>query len=337
MWALSREGTVPRQHVWGIDALAEHGHAVDFAPFHEPAEKNVLSQLTTRSRNLLGHLDQEAYAMRRLRGFDVLYCADQSGLAGLALARRVLPPVRLISVVHHPVHNPLRQRAAARHDALICLSARLSAELRHDLGDASTTIVHLPWGPDLSCALYAADGERNGVVSAGKSNRDLLTISAALKRTGARAVVYDLERQIDAPPNPEVRLVRAGGTEGSDPDAPGQYLATTVISDIAAAAIVAVPVLDAGRLTGLTEVVDALALGKPILATRSPYFPFDIEAVGCGIWIDPADVDGWCRAIAMLMADDNTRLEMGAAGRRFAEREWNYQQFCDGLLTLVEA
>jgi hypothetical protein len=32
----------------------------------------------------------------------------------------------------------------------------------------------------------------------------------------------------------------------------------------------------------------ARALGKPVVMSRSPYFPFDIETVGCGIWVEPA-------------------------------------------------
>jgi len=88
-------------------------------------------------------------------------------------------------------------------------------------------------------------------------------------------------------------------------------------------------------LTGLTEAIDALALAKPIVVTRSRYFPFDVEAVGCGIWIEPHDVDGWARAFGRLLADPGMRAAMGAAGRRFAEHEWNYDTFCRGLSELI--
>jgi glycosyltransferase involved in cell wall biosynthesis len=134
-----------------------------------------------------------------------------------------------------------------------------------------------------------------------------------------------------------VRLIGPGDLDGVDPDAPGQYLATRVLDDIAAASVVAVPVRDPGRLTGLTEVADALALGKPVVASRSPYFPFDIEAVGCGVWVDPDDVYGWARAISKLISDRDARTQMGTAGRRFAERHWNYERFCAGLSTVIDA
>jgi glycosyltransferase involved in cell wall biosynthesis len=183
--------------------------------------------------------------------------------------------------------------------------------------------------------LYRASGEANGVVSAGKSNRDLETLAVALRQTGASGVVYDLDGALSAPPSQSVRLVRHGDTEGADPDSAGGYLPNRVIADVAAASIVAIPVRDPDRLTGLTEALDALALAKPIVATRSAYFPFDIEAVGCGVWVAPGDAEGWTRALGELSSDAAARREMGAAGRRFAEQEWNYEGFCARLAELI--
>ena len=335
MWDLAERGTVPRQHLWGVDALAAAGHAVAIAPFHEPHERRLLDRLSVRSRRLLGHLDQEAYALRRMAAADVLYCADQNGLAGVALARGLLPEVRLTSVVHHPVRGAIRQTAAARHDVLVCLSETLAAELRRDLRRTRARIVHLPWGPDLSCPLYRPRRESHGVVSAGKSNRDLPTLARALEISGAPGLLYDLAGELPRAPNDDVRLVRPGDVAGVDPDAPGQYLATKAIEDIAAASVVAIPIRDPTVLTGLTEVADAIALGKPVIASRSPYFPFDLEAVGCGIWVEPQDPIGLARAISALLSDDRARTEMGIAGRRFAEQHWNYERFCEGLNGLV--
>lgn len=335
MLELARVNVVPRQHVWGLDALAAAGDVIEFAPFHEPAERNVLGWVSARSKGILGHLDQEAYAMRRIGRTDVLYCADQTGLAGLALARDALPRVRFVSVVHHPIHNAVRRIAAARQDVLICLSEELARELKRELPRRRTKVVHLPWGPDLSYPLYVSQGEGNGVVSAGKSNRDLTTLAHALSRTNATGVIYDLAGELSSAPNDAVRLIRPGGVDGIDPEAPGQYLASRVLNDIAAASVVAVPVRDPRRLTGLTEIVDALALAKPVVATRSPYFPFDVEQIGCGILVEPDDRDGWTRALARLLSDDEARSQMGRAGRAFAERQWNYERFCDGLRGLI--
>jgi glycosyltransferase involved in cell wall biosynthesis len=337
MWARTRAGVMPAQHLWGVDALAAAGHDLDFAPFHEPGERNLLDRISDRSRRLLGHLDQEAYAARRIARTDIVYCADQMGSSGLAIARKLVRRTKLVAVVHHPIRHPLRLAAAARQDVLICLSERLKEEIDNGLPRRRGTVVALPWGPDLKSALYVPDGESNGVVSGGKANRDLKTLVRALEAAGAHGLVYDLARTLPSRQDGPVKLVRPGERDGVDPNSPGGYLARQVIGDIAKAAIVAIPVADPDRLTGLTEAVDALALAKPIVATRSPYFPFDLEAVGCGIWVDPGDVAGWTRAISELTADAARRQTMGAAGRAFAESEWSYERFCAGLAELFAA
>jgi hypothetical protein len=335
MWERADTGSSPRQHVWGVDRLVAAGHGVDFAPFHEPADRDPLAIASLRSRGLFGHLDQEVYALRRLRHIEVLYCADQMGLSGLALARRLLPATRMVSVVHHPVGNALRGLALTSQDVLIGLSEAVCDELARSTARRRPTILHLPWGPDLGSPLYRPTGEENGVVSAGKSNRDLATLARAMSTAQARGVIYDLEQQLPADIGAGLHVVRSGDGPGVDPDATGGYMAQRAIADIAEAAVVAIPVSDPGRLTGLTEAADALALGKPIIATRSPYFPFDLEALGCGIWVAPGDVEGWRRALTDLLSDPDRRQAMGAAGRAYAQRRCNYGVFCEGLLAAI--
>ena len=331
MWALARSGAIPRQHVWGVDHLAAAGHAVKLAPFHEPEDHHPLDRLGMALRGALGYVDQEAFAIREmLRGTDVVYCADGTGLAGIALLRRVLPRARLVSVIHHPIRNRVRLTAAAAHDALLCLSPAVRALLERQLPHRRPALLDAPWGPDLDSPLYEHSAEHAGVVSAGKSNRDLRTLASALARVDVPALIYDLEGQLAAPPSKQVRVRRPGG-EGTDAASPGGFLATAAITDIAQATIVAIPVSDPNRLTGLTEAGDALALGKPILATRTPYFPFDLEEVGCGCWVAPGDVAGWAVQVERLTADEALRRQMGEAGRRFAERVWNYESFCGAL------
>jgi glycosyltransferase involved in cell wall biosynthesis len=103
------------------------------------------------------------------------------------------------------------------------------------------------------------------------------------------------------------------------------------------AGIVAIPISNPNRLSGLTELNDALAFGKPVVITRSPYLPIDVEKIGCGRSVEPGDVVGWVEALRSLR-DPQTRADMGAAGKRFAEDRWNYDSFCDAIdATISEA
>lgn len=324
---------MPRQHLWGVDALAAHGE-VDLAPFHEPAQRARLDRASRRLGHRLGQLDQEAYALRRGR-FDALYSADQYSLRGVALLPRPLRRgARVVSVVHHP-DTPVAPVSLAlrRHTALLALGERIreDAVRAHGLDGARVHVA--PWGPDLGFPGYESTGEEHGVVSTGKSNRDLVGLLRALADSGAHGVVYDLDGVVAAAPE-GVRLVRPGGP-GADPDAPGAYLYATVLAHLRGAAVVAIPLEDPHRLSGLTEINDALALGKPIVITRSPYTPVDVAAVGCGIEVEPGDAAGWSAAIGRLQDDPGLRAEMGRRGRAFAEEHFNYRRFCAAVTGVV--
>jgi glycosyltransferase involved in cell wall biosynthesis len=187
----------------------------------------------------------------------------------------------------------------------------------------------ISWGPDPQCPLYAnGDASEHLIVSSGKSNRDLQTLVDAMGRVGDSGLIYDVGATVPAAP-PNVDLVLPGG-HGTDPASLSGFLPSRVYEDLRRASVIAIPIRDPNRLTGLTEINDALALGMPLILTRSPYTPVDVEAIGCGFVVEPGDVDGWVRALVELR-DPATRRQMGDAGGTRAKKSWNYGIFCDQL------
>jgi glycosyltransferase involved in cell wall biosynthesis len=69
--------------------------------------------------------------------------------------------------------------------------------------------------------------------------------------------------------------------------------------------------------------------------TRSRFIDVDIEAIGCGIWVDVGDAEGWRTALAQLDNDPDLRQEMGRRGREFAERHHNAALFGRGVVDAV--
>lgn len=214
------------------------------------------------------------------------------------------------------------------HDAVISISKRVADELNM-VGVRSH---FAPWGPDLASGLYAASQDEGFAISTGKSNRDIRVLVSALTKTGFPGTVFDLDQTINGQPG-NVTIIQPGGPN-TDLETGRSYLMQTVLDLTRQAGFVAIPIAAPDRLTGLTEINDALALGKPIVITRSPYTPIDVEHVGCGIVVEPGDIDGWVDAINTL-SDPKTRSEMGARGRRFAEEHWNYAIFGAALVDLI--
>jgi glycosyltransferase involved in cell wall biosynthesis len=319
---LCERGEYPRQHLWGADRLEREGLDLEWGPF---GGSEFLERATRATRLQLGHLEQEIAMARMADAGTVCYSGDQNLARGLAYLRRARLLRGRVAVVFHSLGPPSRGSGWVRGvDLAVCLSRRTRRELVERYGRDPARTPALRWGPDLSFAGYESRGAEF-VVSAGKTDRDLPTLLEALRRTRLPARVYSLAPgpRADIPPGTDMVAPESGG--------PPLFEHTRVLTDLSRATVVAIPLADPSRLRGLSELNDAMALAKPVVMTRSPYFDFDIEEEGFGIWVDPGDVDGFARALDRLASDPEEAAAMGRNGRRFAEEHWNYELFCDEL------
>ncbi len=78
--------------------------------------------------------------------------------------------------------------------------------------------------------------------------------------------------------------------------------------------------------TGLTCVVEAFALGKPIVAVRNPYYPFDLEREGCGIYVDLESPQQIVEAIDKIDQDDELYESMCKQSLRMS-RTYNMENY----------
>ncbi|MEA2125708.1 MAG: hypothetical protein QOI80_2490 [Solirubrobacteraceae bacterium] len=296
-------GEFPRQHLWGADALERAGFAVEYGFFGN--NRDALRRLSGRLGDRFGDLEQQAAMARRADRDTVIYAGEASLLRGLLALRWRVPTV---AVMHRA------GRWATRLDVAVCLSANVRDELVHRHGRDPARTPLAPWGPDLGYAGYTSTGEEL-VVSAGKTDRDTATLLRALEQTDLRARVY---AELPA---------RSGAVEivETKPGPPLSY--PGVLDDLRRASIVAIPLHPGDRLVGLTEINDALALGKPIVVTRTDAIDFDPDRVGCGVSVAPHDVAGWRDALTRLAGDPGLRAEMGRRGREFAEAGYNAEAF----------
>lgn len=328
----AQRGISPRHHLWGSDALEASGMLVDYIPGDGAGMLRRATRLTGRR---FGDLDVQLSVFRRRRTATAVYAANEGDLRLLAALRRGgLLKLPLFVLFHH-LPNPRQGVWIRGVDVALCLSNRVSQGLRR-LGMPATRIHVLHWGPDLQFAGYAPVGSRpdGPVVSAGKSGRDTAVLLAALRQLSTdpapvRAVVYTSpSRAVNETVPDGCRLVTLPWG--------GHLPLESALADLREASVVAIPLLEQGRgLSGLTELADALALGKPVVMTRSPLLDIDLEAIGCGIWVAPNDTTGWVTALRSLRDDKERCRRMGQAARSFAERDLNYERFCAELQALL--
>jgi glycosyltransferase involved in cell wall biosynthesis len=310
-------GHAPDQALYGLNHFERQGHTVTIAPYHHSRALQRVTAATRRFPIPLGDLDQQASVLRMARDADLIYCPSQNVAQLLAYLRALgLLDRPIVWVVHHPLDTGRLRRARAPVirgllrgiDAYPALSGPIADELIRAGGSPVRTEALL-WGPD--AAWYPApEGLGRGVVAAGRTNRDFETFARAVKDTASPAWIVCPERH--AP-----HLSVGSGTEVITKGLAYPELAALY----ARARAIAIPlhVRWPWPINGLQSLLDALGMGKPVIATRNPWMDIDVEALGIGIWVEPGDLAGWRRAITRLDEQPELAAEMGRRARALVE------------------
>ena len=85
--------------------------------------------------------------------------------------------------------------------------------------------------------------------------------------------------------------------------------------------------MDFPYTVGLTTLVEALALGIPVICSRNPNFEMDIDKEEIGITVAYNDVEGWINAIRRIAGHPEEAQKMGANARKLAEERFNLEIF----------
>jgi glycosyltransferase involved in cell wall biosynthesis len=186
----------------------------------------------------------------------------------------------------------------------------------------------LPWGVDLSFypdLSREAPTEFSYVFAAGKTQRDFQTLVDAC-RCVARPLLISCDQSsapaIDATMN-NVRIRTALAASTAE-----------LVDDYRGAMVVAIPLTPRGcerTMNGVTSLLEAMALGKPVIMTRNRTIGIDIEQAEIGIWVDPGDVRGWERAVQFVFSHPLDARRMGQNGRRLCEERYGMERFSADL------
>jgi glycosyltransferase involved in cell wall biosynthesis len=85
------------------------------------------------------------------------------------------------------------------------------------------------------------------------------------------------------------------------------------------------------------SVLEAMAAGVPVVATRVGAIPEVVEHGVTGLLVAPGDARALADAIATILADPAQRERMGEAGRARAERHYSVDQVMPRLEAVYRA
>jgi glycosyltransferase involved in cell wall biosynthesis len=302
-------------------------------------------------------------AFQRRNNYDVIF-TDNEG-TGLPLAlflrwSRAYKP-RHACLSHYlstaPKRALFRLGAGQRIDTLITHSTAQSRIAVETLGMPAKKVALLPyfaderfWDPAL--ATPAPSSERPMICSAGLEFRDYTTLIAATRE-------LDVDARIGAASHWARR-----NAFGASADLPTNITVSAYnyrqLRDLyAAARFVVVPLRDVENQAGVTTILEAMAMGKAVVVTRTrgqtdvvrdwrsgaaapppgflaaPEFASTLGALPTGWYVQPNDPNDLRDAIGYLLAHPAVAEEMGANARRVVAARFGLDAFVERFAALL--
>ena len=72
------------------------------------------------------------------------------------------------------------------------------------------------------------------------------------------------------------------------------------------------------------KLFEYMAAGMAVVSSDIPLWKEIVEETGCGLCVDPCDMDAICSAVLRLKNDPDLARRMGENGRRWAEKKYNW-------------
>lgn len=263
---------------------------------------------------------------------------------------------RLSAAKKRPFFRWLRVQT---HLHAVVLHSRYQYDLALDQLDFSPDqLALLPYqvDPDFWRPMLAT--EERLIASAGLEYRDYPTLFEAVDGLDARLVVGAASHWSKRR-NTALDTPRPGNVEVNS------YNYRELRELFSRAAVVAVPVDDVDFQAGITTILEAMAMGKPVIAThtygqtdviedrrsvtrgaqerarpisllRNVADEEDVPIEPNGFYVPPKDPEALQRAIVFLLDHPEERARLGAAGRRAVERLMSVDQFAERIARVVD-
>lgn len=281
-------GNYPAQHLWGTwDLPSEWQTAVtDLCLNHVGEKVPALRWLLKHVERLLGDPVQAFWSISGRNRGSVVYAANPKTGTLIAVMKRLrIIRIPYVVLVHsYPISAWARWCLGAA-DAILVFSETIKHRMVRD-GFREEQLSVANWGPDRTWREYTRPRPRNSAdfIAAGKTNRDYESLRALGEEGCLDGSILDGRENTRY-------------SDGQVSITTGRLSYPAVMELMSVSRVVVIPLCDSSMLSGLTEVSDAIALGKPVVMTKNDWMPIDIEALGIGVWLDDLRPDSLQAAI----------------------------------------
>lgn len=323
---LYQQGAVPSHWLYGVAELERGGVETVNLEYGSPSLRNQLKDLRACRKH---RPDAIFFPFVNIRRHPLLFA-----LAALRIIR-----IPIYGVVHRTPHSGLLSRFLLRGiTRAFFLSPRNREEAirSRTLSEKKTEDAH--WGPDLKYydQRISGSGMKEGYyIATGKENRDYALLVDVFKGRKERLIIhtchshagnnYDYLEKATAPYDNMYAII--GDNSGAN--------FSDMLKEMAQSKALLCPLLPTkiNYCVGLSTIADAMALSLPVVLTRNPYHPIDVNANRIGFAVERAEE--WSSALDRLLLDDLAEA-MGRRARQLAEERYNIELFAQQLLQSIK-
>jgi glycosyltransferase involved in cell wall biosynthesis len=175
------------------------------------------------------------------------------------------------------------------------------------------------------------------ICSAGAEMRDYGTLLAAMRRTDLRCHIAADHVRVD-----RLGFARRVGTETfarmAGPNVTIGRKTPCELRDLyARSRFVVVPLAHSDTDNGITVILEAMAMGKPVICSRTSGQVDVIQEGVTGIFVPVGDPDALRAAMLELWNNPDRASEMGRAARAYVEKYHTLEKFCADVKGAVDA
>jgi len=273
-----------------------------------------------------------AYGFVRRNQYDVIFSNGENvsiPLAGLFSLTRKRPAHVLIG---HHLSTPKKRlllRRLHRHMDAIFVYAKTQADYAvAQLGMAERKLRLIPFHADHRFYRPMSVNAKRMVSSAGMEWRDYPTLIDAVDG-------LDVEVRLAAA-SPWSKHVNETEKRELPPNVSAKRYSYAELRDLyAESTLVVVPLYENDFQAGVTTLLEAMAMGKPVVITRTVGQRDVVDDGKTGIYVDPADRQALRAAIVRLLDDPVEAERIGAGARRAIEQNMTLELWAERIAQVI--
>ena len=328
------KGLYPKHHLWGLHALNTiPGCQVELLRTNSIKLPMFIEKIINRFflKNSPG-IKAELCALIASRNSNLLYsvCGPLSLIPFFGKAKVISWVFRKPKIIENGFFSPYSISKLNKHTAFLCLTPNAYKSFQ-----AHAHSKFLPWCVDLdifSPNLSNGKQIKPFFLATGKTGRDYATLIDGAKNVDAELRIIGPKYQ---KPNQLPKNIKWIETSDNPPDQAIDY--PTLCKWYANCIAVCVPLSgDADDTCGYTNMLEAMAMAKPVLMTRSGCLHINPKIGKYGILTETNNSESWKNAMNFIINHPNEAMTMGENGRKMIEENFTIKKFNKELVKFIE-